>query len=254
MKSEQQRGDDHHDRRDRRVAAEHAAPRDRARKATVSAASAIAAPTPNDGPSAPRGEAPCRTSTARRAPAASACRGRASRHAQSERRHGERDGRATGAAAARPRRRAPASSAERRLSVRPRHDARARRPRGPPRRIAVADRATPARRPPARARPRAVRRSAYFGSVETSLSHFVEQARALGRRAVLREVVVDELDLGELRRLRRRAAHSCSTAPGRTPSPARRSLCASGVSAQSYHFLAFSMFFAPLMMLMLPIS
>ena len=30
--------------------------------------------------------------------------------------------------------------------------------------------------------------------------------------------------------------------------------CASGVSAQSYHFLAFSMFLAPLMMLMLPIS
>ena len=30
--------------------------------------------------------------------------------------------------------------------------------------------------------------------------------------------------------------------------------CASGVSAQSYHFFAFSMFFAPLMMLMLPIS
>src|SRR4029453_2730899 len=30
--------------------------------------------------------------------------------------------------------------------------------------------------------------------------------------------------------------------------------CASEVSAQSYHFLAFSMFLAPLMMLMLPIS
>ena len=81
-----------------------------------------------------------------------------------------------------------------------------------------------------------------------------QQARALGRRSVLGEVVVDELDLGELRRLRRRARRSCSTAPGRTPSPARRCSALRDVSAQSYHFLAFSMFLAPLMMLMLPIS
>ena len=58
----------------------------------------------------------------------------------------------------------------------------------------------PHRRP---RRPAAASGAPYFGSVFTSCVPLGEQAAALGRRAVLGEVVVDELDVGELGRLRR---------------------------------------------------
>ena len=52
--NDQQRRDHDDDRRDRGIAAEHAAPRDGARERTQSSAeSAIAAPMPNDGPAGP---------------------------------------------------------------------------------------------------------------------------------------------------------------------------------------------------------
>ena len=59
-----------------------------------------------------------------------------------------------------------------------------------------------------------------------------EQALALGRLAVLREVVVDQLDVGELRRLAAAAVSPCSTAPG-TAWPRRRASARRAVSAQS---------------------
>src|ERR1700757_2542913 len=46
---------------------------------------------------------------------------------------------------------------------------------------------------------------ASLGQSEDLLVPLGEQPRALRRRAVLREIVVDELDLGEFRRLRRGA-------------------------------------------------
>ena len=84
------------------------------------------------------------------------------------------------------------------------------------------DRAPPVRRRRARARCISTADLRYLGSVEF-LVPLRQQARALGRRAVLGEVVVDELDIGQLRRLPRASARSCSMAPGSSPWPARRS-------------------------------
>jgi hypothetical protein len=82
------------------------------------------------------------------------------------------------------------------------------------------------------------------------LSHFVR--RRARRRAVLGEIVVDELDLENFGACGG-AAHSCSTAPGRTLR-LRADALRLGAERPVVPLLGVLMFFAPLMMLMLPIS
>ena len=75
-------------------------------------------------------------------------------------------------------------------------------------------------------------RTAYCGSVDDLVVPLLQQALALVARAVLLEVVVDQLDRRQVGRLAARRSRPCSTAAGRTSRPCARD-CTSAVSAQS---------------------